>query len=365
MKKGRSKAFFINGGAGRVICSIPAFEKYAEESGDKDFIIVCEGGMDFYRGHPVLQKHAYESWHKGLFEQKIRDKDIVSPEPYRVWEYYNQKCSLAQAFDIQINGLDTHRAIGSPSIKLNKMETVTGYQTIQEIKSQLNKDKAIIVQPFGRSVTKMGEYLIDYTSRSFEVGNIVNIIGQLREKYAVVVMSDIPFDIPANESHPVALPREQDLRLWAGMINSADHFLGCDSLGQHIAKALGKSATVVVGSTVPINITYLDDDNFDIIDIGKEKGRSYSPIRISMDDELDRQNDDVMALEQEEEQRIVDSCIKYLGEGKSFAGQFTPTQPQNSCSVPGHNHNKQDGPVVGLPKNEFNVEDLLVDTKQG
>jgi len=30
----RSKAFFINGGAGRVICSIPALEKYAEESGD-------------------------------------------------------------------------------------------------------------------------------------------------------------------------------------------------------------------------------------------------------------------------------------------------------------------------------------------
>ena len=40
-KTKRSKAFFINGGAGRVICTIPAFEKYAEESGDKDFIIVC------------------------------------------------------------------------------------------------------------------------------------------------------------------------------------------------------------------------------------------------------------------------------------------------------------------------------------
>ena len=27
----RSKAFFINGGAGRVICSIPALEKYEQE----------------------------------------------------------------------------------------------------------------------------------------------------------------------------------------------------------------------------------------------------------------------------------------------------------------------------------------------
>ena len=46
----RAKAFFINGGAGRVICSIPALEKYAEET-SKNFIIVCEGGTDFYKGH--------------------------------------------------------------------------------------------------------------------------------------------------------------------------------------------------------------------------------------------------------------------------------------------------------------------------
>ena len=30
----RSKVFFINGGAGRVICSIPGLEKYAETNDD-------------------------------------------------------------------------------------------------------------------------------------------------------------------------------------------------------------------------------------------------------------------------------------------------------------------------------------------
>ena len=44
----RSKAFFINGGAGRVICSIPAFEKYVEANPDEDFIIIAEGGTDFF-----------------------------------------------------------------------------------------------------------------------------------------------------------------------------------------------------------------------------------------------------------------------------------------------------------------------------
>jgi len=43
----RSTAFFINGGAGRVVTSIPAFELYEKENPDDDFIIVCEGGIYF------------------------------------------------------------------------------------------------------------------------------------------------------------------------------------------------------------------------------------------------------------------------------------------------------------------------------
>lgn len=99
----RPKAFFMNGGAGRLLCSIPAFEKYEQESGDKDFIIVCEGGTDVFKGHPTLDARTYDIWHKGLFQDKLKHMDIVSPEPYRVWEYYNQKCNLSQAFDIEIN----------------------------------------------------------------------------------------------------------------------------------------------------------------------------------------------------------------------------------------------------------------------
>jgi len=358
MKKSRSKAFFISGGAGRVISSIPAFEKYAEESGDKDFIIVCEAGMDFYRGHPVLQKHAYEVWHKGLFDQHIRNKDIVTPEPYRINEYFNQECSLAQAFDIEINSLEDARELPAATITLNKAETITGYQTIQEIKSQLNKDKAIVVQPFGRSVTKMGEYLIDGTSRSFEVQNIISIINKLRDKYAVIVMADLTLPISENKEHPVAMPREPNLRLWASIINSADHFLGCDSLGQHIVKALiNKTATVVIGSTVPINISYPNDDKFDIIDIGAETGRDYSPIRLTMDDEKDRGNDGVMMLNEEQEQRIVDSCIGFLGEGKKFEGKFIPSQ-QNSCAV----HGQMDGEKIEPAEYDFDMKNLLVDS---
>ena len=55
----RSKAFFPNGGAGPCMSHI-ALELYAEESGDKDFVIVCEGGTDMFKGLPTLHKRAYD-----------------------------------------------------------------------------------------------------------------------------------------------------------------------------------------------------------------------------------------------------------------------------------------------------------------
>src|SRR6056300_1593454 len=125
----RSTAFFINGGAGRVICSIPAFEKFQEENPNDDFIIICEGGMDFFKGHPALHNRSYDIWHKGLFKQFIKDRNCITPEPYRIWEYYNQKCSLAQAFDIAINDKGI-RDLPAPTIRLSKEEILMARKMI-------------------------------------------------------------------------------------------------------------------------------------------------------------------------------------------------------------------------------------------
>jgi hypothetical protein len=329
----RSKAFFINGGAGRVICSIPAFEKYAETH--DDFIIVCEGGTDFYKGHPILHDKVYDSWHKGLFEKEIQHRDCVSPEPYRVWEYYNQKCNLVQAFDIIINELDSPRELQDPKIVLNKMELLTGYNSVEEIKAGTGKDKVLVVQPFGRSVEQVGgNFIADSTSRSFSLNNIVEIINELKKDYAVIIMSEIHFPLEENEEqskYKVARPQISDMRLWASIINASDHFLGCDSMGQHIAKAFGKTATVVLGSTYPENISYPNDKNFDIIDIGKDR-RKYSPIRISMDDVVDRYNDEAMEMDSNQIQSIISSVRKRMGKSIEYTGSFTSqVQSQSTC----------------------------------
>jgi hypothetical protein len=332
----RSKVFFINGGAGRVICSIPAFEKYAETH--DDFIIVCEGGTDFYKGHPTLHSKVYDSWHKGLFEKEIKHRDCISPEPYRVWEYYNQKCNLSQAFDIIINNLDSPRELSDPSLYLNKMELLAGFNAVEEIKAGTGKDKVLVVQPFGRSVEQVGnDFIADVTSRSFSLNNIVDIINELKRDYAIIIMSEIQFPLEKNEDkskHRVARPQITDMRLWAGIINAADHFLGCDSMGQHIAKSLGKTATVVTGSTYPENISYPNSKDFDIIDIGLDK-RKYSPIRISIDDEIDRYNDEAMEMSKDQIQQVITSVKKRMGKSVAYTGNFVPQQESSqSCCPP-------------------------------
>jgi len=324
----RSKAFFINGGAGRVICSIPGLEKYAETH--DDFVIVCEGGMNFFKGHPVLHEYAYDLWHKGLFKDKLKDRDCESPEPYRRWHYYNQKCSLTQAYDMEINGLDEPRELPTPTVKVTKQEGISALNTIENIKNQTGKDKCIVIQPFGRGVQNTDGYIFDPSSRSFNVSDIAEIINDLKKDYAVIIMSEFPFET-GDSKHEHALPQVPDIRLWAGLIQCSDHFLGCDSVGQHIAKAVGTTVTAVIGSTFPINISYPDDETFDIIDIGVKNGRVFSPLRLTQEDQQDMYNDDCMSMSKDDIKEVIDSCRKRLGKPSTRKKVKKETAKTESC----------------------------------
>ena len=256
----RKKAYIINGGAGRVICSIPAFEKLNET--DKDFIIVCEGGTEMYHGHPTLGTRVFDFRHKNLFNDHLKDREIFTPEPYRIWEYYNQKCSIAQAFDLEINKQGI-RNLQAPTLNLNKMEIAAAYKIIQEMKANSGLGKIVVIQPFGRSAQQNFDMIVDPTSRSFAVHDLIDMINKLKKDYTIVVMSEMMIDLGENLNPIIAQPKLPNLRMWAAVIELADHFIGCDSVGQHIAKALDKTATVVLGSTFPINVSYPNDKNID------------------------------------------------------------------------------------------------------
>jgi ADP-heptose:LPS heptosyltransferase len=305
----RSKAFFINGGAGRVVCSIPAFELYEKESGDKDFIIVCEGGTDLFKGHPTLDDRTYDTWHKNLFKEKIKDKDVVSPEPYRVWEYYNQQCNLSQAFDIEINGKGI-RELPKPNVFLSKEELLAGRQLVSEVKKTLKKEKTIVFQPFGRGIQYIDESFVDPSSRSIEYKDVKVLIRKLQEKgFAVIMMSELKLDLREEKyKDDVASPENIGLRQWAAIIKYADHFLGCDSVGQHLAYSMKTPTTVVFGSTFPINVSYPDELTFNILDMGEDT-REYSPIRIIQDERVDRKHEHIMTMSKEIQDYVVDAIL--------------------------------------------------------
>ena len=98
----RRKVFTLDGGAGRAITAIPALEKYAKAHPDEDWKIVIGGWDTLFFGNPLLQDRTYSMDVKGLFENIIKDSQIIHPEPYTLWEYYNQKCSLAELSLIHI-----------------------------------------------------------------------------------------------------------------------------------------------------------------------------------------------------------------------------------------------------------------------
>jgi hypothetical protein len=305
------KAFFINGGAGRVMCAIPALEKYAKNNPDENFIVVAEGWMEVFAGSPVLRDRTFHVMHNRLFEDHLLDKEIVSPEPYRVNEYYNQKANLIQAFDILINGRDdVLKASTKITCELSKKEQVDGHCIVNDVRKAKNKEKVIVFQPFGSTVTQQTNFIFDSSGRSFELADTIRLIDELKKDYGIILMSQLP--VPMAEENAVAWPQNLNTRQWMGIINAADHFFGCDSLGQHIAYALNKPATVVIGATFPENISYQDEKNFQIIDVGK-KDRRYSPIRITMDDSIDRSNEALMVLKEEHFKLILDSIRQKLG----------------------------------------------------
>jgi ADP-heptose:LPS heptosyltransferase len=279
-----------------MISSVPAFEKYLEESDDKDFIIVCEGGTDVFKGHPKLDDRAYDIWHKGLFKDYLKNREIVTTEPYRVWEYYNQQCSIAQAFDIQVNNKGL-RELPKPTLRLSKDELLQGRSIVNEVKKKLKKEKLVVFQPFGRGVEYIDETLIDRTARSFELKDVKAIIKKLQQNdYAVIMMSEFKTDMTdVKLKDEVAMPENVNVRVWSAIIKYADHFLGCDSLGQHLAYSMETESTIITGSTYPINVSYPDCSYFEILDMG-EIHREYDPIRILPDERVNRMNENIMSM---------------------------------------------------------------------
>lgn len=302
------KSFFINGGAGRVLCSIPALEYY-KENVDPDVIIVAEAWQELFLVSPKLRHNVWPLNSKGLWD-KLKDTEIVSPEPYRFNAYFNQRANLIQAFDMLVNDLPDVPETKNFSLEINKVDQVYGHNLVSQVKEKSKKDKVVVFQPLGSGAKREGDFLIDSSGRSFELRDIHRIVEELNKHYSVILMSNI--DIPTPKQMGAVVPNGANLLQWMGVINAADYFIGCDSMGQHYANALNKPATVVIGATYPENISYPANKDFTIIDVGKSK-RQYVPFRVTQDMAIERDSEDLMIFDDKIFDKIIKSVTDKLG----------------------------------------------------
>jgi ADP-heptose:LPS heptosyltransferase len=99
---------------------------------------------------------------------------------------------------------------------------------------------------------------------------------------------------------------QTNLRQWAAVIEAADYFIGCDSVGQHMAYAFDKPGTVILGSTFVENVSYAD--HFQIIQ-KQPLDIKYSPLRIAeqLDADLaNRYNDSCMDFDEAATKNIIE-----------------------------------------------------------
>lgn len=308
------KVFILDGGAGRIICSIPALEKYVMSHPEEDIKILIAGWDTLLWGNKLLQRITFNLENKGAFDNYIKEADeVIKPEPYFLPEYFKQKVSLIQAFDILINGSNTN--LNKADLYVNEGERKIANDILSDVQVQQKNKKTIVIQPFGSSSffqsQNGNDQVVDYTNRSFNLFMYSYLIKKLSSKYNLILFADQQFHFKEDN---ITYKPNVELRLHMAIIESCDYFIGCDSVGQHMARSFDKKGTIIFGSTYPENISY--PDWFQIVDKNKES-KFYSPMRINMIDSKlsDFLNSDCMNYSSQEMDHIYSLIVNDI-EGK-------------------------------------------------
>lgn len=306
-----STAIIINGGAGRVICAIPALEKYIRNNPDKKTHVVIHGWDSLCWGNPLLQPITFNISHKGIFDQIFKNSKVICPEPYYVRGYYNQQLSMAEAFDQEINDTQDHSDLTKPNLYISKMESNTIKDIIRRHKTEKNKSFSVVIQPYGSGMVMHNTKPFDTSNRSMDVDDYLKLIKTISKDCVIYYFGLPEFRHPLDDISIDLSEFRPDLRMYMSLISECDYFIGCDSVGQHMARAFDKPGLVLMGSTFEKNVSY--PDHFTIFR-KKDQKPWYNPIRFGgVDSDLtDRLNDGIMDFSNTEIEQIASTVVAEL-----------------------------------------------------
>lgn len=267
-------ALNIDGGIGRVICSIPAVEKFALANPDVQIITPWP---DIFKYNPYI-KNIHNGWgsQAHLWPSVISSSDYRHPEPYKHYLYYTKQHHLIESFHYLING---KAKMETPNLYLSSQEQTNAQALIQAIKEQQRVDKVIIFQPFGGTAKEQGPYINDPSHRSLSWTTVQYIMNNLPSNVRVIYRGTIPF------SHPRCLSRiDFSLRETIALVQASDGVVGIDSCAQHMAYSLGRPAVVLWGSTAIENVGYKTFTNIHRPGFPK----AYVPYRFDFNQEVNQ-----------------------------------------------------------------------------
>lgn len=304
-----STIIVIDGGIGRVVTAIPALLKYHKNHSNEEWYVMVHGWDSVFWGFPELQERTFNPNDKSIFKDYFWNATkIIKPEPYSVPGYYKNEISLREAFDIEING-STNSDLPEMQLKLSMTEIRNGHRVIAEAKNHQKKKKTIVIQPYGSTALMCPLEIFDDSLRSIPQKMYLTLVNKLSKDYNIIYMG-------AKEFHDnISYKPEPDpsLRDWAGVIKAADYFIGCDSCGQHFAKALQKPTSVLIAGTDKNNVSYPNEFHM----IERDVPYYPSPMRIcSFDSNLaTRLNQSRIEFTEEEMNSAYEKIVERI-EGK-------------------------------------------------
>ena len=249
----------LDGGLGRIITAIPALLKYHKNHPDEEWYVMIPGWDFMTWGFPELQERTFNPDARGSFDLYWKADQIITPEPYRLPAYYRNEISLREAFDVCINNSTDHGDLPPMQLRLSLQEKRMAKEIIENVKQKYKKPKTIVLQPYGSTATPHPSGIFDDSLRSMPEQMLKYFIDNLSKDYNLIFMGAKEFyDDKTYKPEP-----DPNLREWAAIIEAADYFIGCDSCGQHMCKALNKKASVMIAGTHRVNVTY---DGFHIIE---------------------------------------------------------------------------------------------------
>lgn len=302
--------FIISGGAGRTVATIPALEKYYKLNPDDNFRVLVHSWHDLFWNHPVLQDRTFPAHQKGAFENYIKDNRIVTPEPYTLNSFFNERKNLVEAFDEIINNTSDHNDLTTEKyIYTSAVERQRARELFDSYIDKTKKDKIIVFQPFGSSAEMVDSSVIDRSSRSLSQESYYKIVQEL-SKYATIVYVGIPEFRHPHDNISITFDQHRPyLRVMTAFIEQCDYYVGVCSVGQHVARALHKPGAVLMGGTNQKSFSYPEH-----LSILRKEGRSpvYTPWRLSeVDCEFaERANEGIIDFTDEEIQQICEFVKK-------------------------------------------------------